>query len=107
MNPTIVLRLLICISLLVGTSLASASEKNHSLRVDDNVVASTPNLKNEIQTVLDKDLSQYRLPALSVSLKLSNEKTSHNYVSGYYSVLKNKNITPETLFQIGSITKTF
>src|SRR5437868_5853849 len=63
-------------------------------------------LNEKIQNTLDVDRIKYHLPALSVSIELPNNFT-RNYVSGYYSLSEKKKITPDTLFQIGSITKTF
>lgn len=64
-------------------------------------------LKKAIQNTLDENRKKYHLPAISLSIKLPNSDQIQDYVSGYYSLSQNKNITPDTLFQIGSITKTF
>lgn len=64
-------------------------------------------LNKEINNILDESKTKYNLPAISLSIKLPNNNKINNYVSGYYTLAKNRNITPETLFQIGSITKTF
>ncbi|MGB6976890.1 MAG: serine hydrolase domain-containing protein, partial [Gammaproteobacteria bacterium] len=60
-----------------------------------------------IQTVIDQDRIKYHLPALSVGLKLPGENFVRNYVGGYYSLSTKDEILSSTLFQIGSITKTF
>lgn len=64
-------------------------------------------LNNKIQALLDNSRVKYQLPALSLSIKLPQDKNIKNYTSGYYSLEKKKKITTNTLFQIGSITKTF
>ena len=46
------------------------------------------------------------LVALSVSIKIPENQHAIKYVSGYYSLTDKRKITPDTLFQIGSITKT-
>lgn len=63
--------------------------------------------KKEIKHTLDENRKKYNLPAISLSLKLPISNKIENYVSGYYSFSKDKDINPDTLFQIGSITKTF
>lgn len=64
-------------------------------------------LNQKIQNYLEKASTQYRLPALSISIKLPNETEIRNFVSGNYSFEDKQKITSETLFQMGSITKTF
>lgn len=64
-------------------------------------------LNKQIQNTLKKDRIKYELPALSVSIKLPEENNSRNYISGYYSLSGKGRIASDTLFQIGSITKTF
>lgn len=61
----------------------------------------------EINSLLDKERIKYDFPAISLSLLLPGDNHPENYVSGYYSLSKDKKINSETLFQIGSITKTF
>ncbi len=64
-------------------------------------------LDDKIQTILDRDRIKYHLPALSVSIQLSEKNKTKDYVSGYDALSGKKKITANTLFQIGSITKTF
>lgn len=64
-------------------------------------------LNKKIKNILDESREKYNLPAISLSIKLPDNTKIRNYVSGYYSLSQNRNITQETLFQIGSITKTF
>ncbi len=64
-------------------------------------------LDNQIQSTINTERVKYRLPALSVSIKLPEETVAREYVSGYYTLEEKKKITQNTLFQIGSITKTF
>lgn len=64
-------------------------------------------LDKSVQKSIDDERLRYQLPALSVSIKIPGENSSRNYVTGYNTILKNNKITQNTLFQIGSITKTF
>lgn len=64
-------------------------------------------LNKEIQDILDESRVKYKLPAISLSIKLPNSNKIQDYTSGYYSFSTKRHITRETLFQIGSITKTF
>lgn len=64
-------------------------------------------LNKQIQNTLKKDRIKYELPALSVGIKLPEEDNPRNYIIGYYYLSGKKKITSDTLFQIGSITKTF
>lgn len=64
-------------------------------------------LNSQIQSILDRDRIKYHLPALSVSFLLPEENVTRDYVSGYYTLSEKKKITQDTLFQIGSITKSF
>src|SRR6185312_1473670 len=75
---------------------SSALEKN------DNI-----SFNQMLQKSVDDIRVKYALPALSLSIKLPNATQIRNYVSGYYSSLQKVKITPDTLFQMGSITKTF
>lgn len=64
-------------------------------------------LNKQIQSIVNKSRIKYSLPALSVSIKMPEDNRTKNYLSGYHSLSSNKKITADTLFQIGSITKTF
>ena len=64
-------------------------------------------LNSKLQAVVDHDRDKYHLTSLSVSIKLPEESAPRNFVSGYYAQNQKQKITPDTLFQIGSITKTF
>ncbi|MBN9226629.1 MULTISPECIES: serine hydrolase domain-containing protein [Legionella] len=68
--------------------------------------ASNTSLRNDIQQILDKNRKKYGLPGISLSIQFPNNKIG-DYVSGYETLLKNKEMTNDTLFQMGSITKTF
>ncbi len=77
-----------------------------------NIYASQNQSKNiqfntKIQNIVDASRLKYHLPAISVSIKLPGSTEIRNYVSGYYSLNENKRITPNVLFQIGSISKTY
>lgn len=67
----------------------------------------TVGLNQQIQSAIEHDRLKYHLPALSVSILLPNEVSARNYVSGFYSRENKQKITADTLFKIGSITKTF
>lgn len=64
-------------------------------------------LNRQIQKIVDSERVYYQLPALSVSIKLPDEATQREFVSGFYDLSEKRKITPTTLFQVGSITKTF
>jgi D-alanyl-D-alanine carboxypeptidase len=64
-------------------------------------------LNSQVQTILDRDRIKYHLPAVSVSIQLPEENITRDYVSGYDTLSGKNRITKDTLFQIGSITKTF
>jgi D-alanyl-D-alanine carboxypeptidase len=77
-----------------------ASDK--SIEADQDIL-----LDSHIQNIINQDRVRYNLPALSVSIKLPSENYTRNYVSGYDSQSHGNPITSNTLFRIGSITKTF
>lgn len=88
------LLIIIFLSVLSYCILAFGNEKGSSLN-------------NDIHNILNNNRRKYDLPGISLSYQLPNSKKINNDVSGYYSLSTNKKITPKTLFQIGSITKTF
>src|SRR3990167_678510 len=96
-NSNIFNRLLITVIFCFFSSITCAFEVEH-----EDIL-----LNKQIQSIVDKSRIKYSLPALSVSIKMPEDNRTKNYVSGYYSLSSNKKITPDTLFQIGSITKTF
>lgn len=65
------------------------------------------NWQQQIQKQINQDRIRYQLPGLSVSIKIPSEDDIKNFTTGYDSLDGKKKITPSTLFQIGSITKTF
>ena len=69
--------------------------------------ASTDALNEKLQHIVDQEAQRYNLPALSVSLRLPGETITRSYVSGYTTLAKDHPITSNTLFRMGSITKTF
>lgn len=64
-------------------------------------------LDDQLQASVTQLRKYYQLPSLSISVQLPSEKNPRNFVSGYYSLSSKKPINDETLFQVGSITKTF
>ena len=70
--------------------------------------ATSPNaqLNLQLQSLIQQEQKKYQLPALSVSIQLPGGKNVRNYVTGTYTLKSQKSITPDTLMQIGSITKT-
>ena len=65
-------------------------------------------LNKSLPELIDQQRIKYNLPALSVSVLLPSDAKPQNYVSGYLiNGDKNKPINPETLFEIGSLTKLF
>lgn len=71
------------------------------------VLPPEPTLNQQIQTVVNHALVKYKLPALSVSIQLPNENKIRNYVAGTTTLKGSKAITPRSLFQFGSVTKTY
>lgn len=67
----------------------------------------TAEIDLKIQNIVDKNRLKYDLPALSLSIKLPEDKNIRNFASGYYTINEEKPITAETLFEVGSISKTF
>ena len=67
----------------------------------------TDALNEKLQRIVDQEAQRYNLPALSVSLRLPGENVTRSYVSGYTTLAKDHPITSNTLFRMGSITKTF
>ncbi len=94
LNICIKYSITILLSIILCFFKASATENNLSLN-------------NNIHNILIESRIKYKLPAISVSAKLPNRDKIYNYVDGYDTDSSKKNITPETLFQMGSITKTF
>ena len=66
----------------------------------------TVSLDQTLQATIDQDRLYYQLPALSVSVQLPGEKISRNYVSGDSDPAHHILATTQTLFEIGSLTKT-
>lgn len=64
-------------------------------------------LDKSVQEIVNTDRLKYQIPGISVAIKLPNEQGIREYVSGYYSLAEDRKIAPDTIFQIGSITKTF
>ncbi|WP_058481174.1 serine hydrolase domain-containing protein [Legionella waltersii] len=64
-------------------------------------------LTDNIQKAVNEIRLRYHLPAISLSIKLPNNDEISNFVSGNFSLNHYKRINPNTLFQVGSITKTF
>ncbi|PIR12034.1 MAG: hypothetical protein COV52_00885 [Gammaproteobacteria bacterium CG11_big_fil_rev_8_21_14_0_20_46_22] len=64
-------------------------------------------LNQALVKLVQSERNHYKLPALSVSILLPGERLPRHYVSGYYTKKMKQKITPNTLFQVGSITKTF
>ena len=70
-------------------------------------IAASKHLNEKITQLVNAERLKYSLPALSVSISLPIEQSTRNYVSGYLTRDDNKEINSNTIFQVGSITKTF
>lgn len=64
-------------------------------------------LNSQLQKVLDEHSKKTKATALEMSISLPGEYTTRDFVSGYTDKSKKINILSSTLFQIGSITKSF
>lgn len=70
-------------------------------------IASKATLTKEIEQILTQYRRHYHLPGLSVSIKTPASSNIKSYTSGFTTRSNKRPITPDTLFQVGSITKTF
>jgi len=86
--------------LLFLASSAYSATQNH-------ISKSSTVFNQNIQQAVNRAYLKYRLPALSVSISLPGESNIRNYTAGTYTLASKRNITPHSLFQIGSITKTY
>lgn len=64
-------------------------------------------LKKALQATVNQQQTENHLVSLSVSVALPQKGKIIDSTSGFYTLHKNRPITANTLFQIGSITKTF
>ncbi|MCP4475722.1 MAG: beta-lactamase family protein [Gammaproteobacteria bacterium] len=64
-------------------------------------------LNQQLRQIVNHERLTYQLPALSVAIQLPMETTPRDYVSGYLTVKEKYSINANTIFQIGSITKTY
>lgn len=64
-------------------------------------------LNEELQKIIDEDRIKYRVPGIQVSIYCPGESNPRNFVSG--TTIENgiTSVRPDTLFQIGSETKSF
>ncbi|WED42854.1 serine hydrolase domain-containing protein [Legionella cardiaca] len=65
------------------------------------------NLNEGIQTIIERDRLQYKIPGIEVSISCSDEDIPHDFVSGTTTIDGSISIRPDHLFQIGSETKSF
>ncbi|MCC2625980.1 MAG: hypothetical protein K0R14_1853 [Burkholderiales bacterium] len=65
------------------------------------------NLDDKLQQVITNARSKYNISAISLSISLPGQTKIANYTSGTVSKQDITPITPNNLFQIGSITKNF
>lgn len=63
--------------------------------------------RSRLQKVIDHDKAKYNLPALSVSIHCLSSKKILNITSGTKTIRSSEPIDANTLFQMGSITKTY
>lgn len=67
----------------------------------------TPSQKQQIQTLLDHWRARLGIPATTLSISLPESTSPITFVSGTTTLGGSEKITPNTLFQAGSITKSF
>jgi D-alanyl-D-alanine carboxypeptidase len=60
-----------------------------------------------LQKTIDRYLAKYHIPGISVSIIVPNSDQVLTLTSGVMNVKTKETITPNTLFQIGSITKVY
>lgn len=65
------------------------------------------NLYKKLQSLIERERNKYNLTGLSVSISLPDSPNILNFTSGTTTLKGTKSITPNTPFQIGSITKTY
>ncbi len=70
-------------------------------------VSSSDELDRQLQSILDKYRKEYNVPGLSMSVSLSPNSRTRNYVSGTTKLNGSQPINADTIFQIGSNTKAF
>ena len=87
--------LAICLSLLLVTMQSVASENKL-----------TNHLSQQLQTTINKAIKEYNLPGLVLSYKLPNQSIK-TLSAGYANLSNLKPISTQTLFAVGSITKSF
>lgn len=64
-------------------------------------------LDNQLQQIISQERAKNHINAISLSVGLPTQKTIKNYVVGTMSQESKMPITPNNLFQVGSITKNF
>jgi D-alanyl-D-alanine carboxypeptidase len=78
-----------------------------SSTVTINVYADTTNTQTQIQKVVEQTSKQFDITALSLAILTPNQTAPLAYTYGNKQLKSQNPITAETLFQMGSITKTF
>ena len=58
-------------------------------------------------TIIMQMRNKYNVSAISLSIALPVQKSINNYTSGQLSIQNKTKITPDNLYQVGSITKNF
>ncbi len=69
--------------------------------------SSSDELDKQLQSILDKYRKEYNVPGLSMSVSLSPNSRTRNYVSGTTKLNGTQKLNSNTIFQIGSNTKAF
>jgi D-alanyl-D-alanine carboxypeptidase len=64
-------------------------------------------LEKDLQATIDADRAKFNIPGMEVSVLCPGERVPHDFVSGTTTINGNTLVTPKTLFQIGSETKSF
>ena len=100
---------LIINAFLLLTALAALSCCFAESNMNDGALSSTQitQLTIQLQTMAIQVKQKFELPGLSIAVLLPNNKTPLLITSGNKQLSSEQPTTPETLFQVGSTTKTF
>lgn len=69
--------------------------------------ACVPDLDKNVQKIVDEGRAKEKLIGMQLSIICKDEKIPHDFASGKTTMDGATTITPNTLFQIGSLTKSF
>ncbi len=87
----------------ITSALSHAKDKGGS----SDKASSSDELDKQLQNILDKYRKEYNIPGLSMSVSLSPNSRTRNYVSGTTKLNGTQKLNSDTIYQIGSNTKAF